>query len=862
MMQRGRNISHWLSQADVKKAQHTVTAGLTLRSGLAAVVAMLLTGLYTQYVEVILAAGPAAEQSLPIPVMATLLFLIVLTGILYSLFRIRILTRPELFCVFFSMLIATPMMTQGLWHRLVGLLSAPPRTGSFEYLDAYNDKLWPHGKNLLENQLAPERVVSETGCVNWKSIEYEKEQYALLPEMVHSNADDVSSLSLTLPLPDSSTFVPTDPHLLSVLVRTQDTGPESFVFCRVYEEGLQRTTELLKTSKADKTTFIHQRGFVRLGSYGVTFPEDAHQALRLEFGLSGRGRAVFADPKLLNVSTLEGLYKGRSIMRRSEWAALDPKDRVPGIIIKPDHMVSLAGLAFLIKGYIPLQDWLTPALAWSSLILLLLAATMAMAIIMRKQWAESERYPFPLTGIPLAMIGVGEDREGGFAQVWRTPYLWSGFITAIVWGGLKGWHFYNGAVPDVSINIPLAPYFEGGDWGWMFDTSFTVSIMLVSIAIFFELNVLLSLVVGYWLYQSLGWVGETTNWKVAADYPWRYHQAVGAYLGYVVAMLFFTRKYLAQVVKQAVKSGHKEELDVLSYRSALLLLFGSFAGVAVWAHWMSTSITSMMLFFGFLVSIGFVSAKLRAECGLPAGYFSPYRAMIFVSMLGGMTAFGASSMMIALLCSGVLTVTVFFFIPGAQLELIEFGRRQHIHPRHILYTCLLGVLGGLFIGGWIFLSNSYALGGDALRYKWAYHQEWLFSTYKGDLANATTLMKTGQDSAAATSADWGTRTLGISAGVAVLLTVLRQLFSGFWFHPIGFILGSAHMMEFCWGSVLVAWGIRSSVLKLGGVNSIRNKLKPFFVGALAGSIVIATLFYVIGALAMNHGATTLFSDFP
>ena len=102
---------------------------------------------------------------------------------------------------------------------------------------------------------------------------------------------------------------------------------------------------------------------------------------------------------------------------------------------------------------------------------------------------------------------------------------------------------------------------------------------------------------------------------------------------------------------------------MLSYRSGVMLLAASFIGAGLWADWMGTSVSSVLIFFAFLVSIGFVAAKLRAECGLPAGYFSPYKAMLFVSLLGGMTAFGAGGMMIALLCSGFLTVTVFFFIP-------------------------------------------------------------------------------------------------------------------------------------------------------------------------------------------------------
>ena len=83
---------------------------------------------------------------------------------------------------------------------------------------------------------------------------------------------------------------------------------------------------------------------------------------------------------------------------------------------------------------------------------------------------------------------------------------------------------------------------------------------------------LASLVVGYWLFRftflAKNWMDIGTN----PDYPWRHQQTIGAYLGYFAAVLFFTRKYLWGVLKKAFWGERKEELDLLSYRGAVLLL--------------------------------------------------------------------------------------------------------------------------------------------------------------------------------------------------------------------------------------------------------------------------------------------------
>jgi hypothetical protein len=122
---------------------------------------MLLAGMYTQYSEVILSEGHAlAEQVLPISAMAVMLLLLLVGGALYGIHRTRLLTRAEMLCVVYTMLFAIPLMTQGMWHRFVAIISSTPRTASFEYMDAYHESLWPHGPNLAADALAPDTLAA------------------------------------------------------------------------------------------------------------------------------------------------------------------------------------------------------------------------------------------------------------------------------------------------------------------------------------------------------------------------------------------------------------------------------------------------------------------------------------------------------------------------------------------------------------------------------------------------------------------------------------------------------------------------------------------------------------------------------
>jgi hypothetical protein len=856
--------------------------GITPRSLIACILCMLLAGMYTQYSMVILGeCYMIPEAAMPVPALNVILLLVVFVGLMGTVFKLRILTKPEIVCVAFATIMSVPLMTQGFWHRFLGVTSAPLRNNSFDYIDAYSDDFWPHGPNVLKGtfdaaaagkgQPNGEGVVcfAEPAFTNvvWGEVEYEKGVSATLPTITNASAEDETWITFKIPVKpgDRDSFVPENPHLISFLAHTDNGEAETEIFCRSFTDDNPAAVKLASGRKADKKTYLHKLGYVRIGSYGVTPGANCQSNITVQLGLKGRGSVTFADPKLMSVYALEAAFRSRKMMTESEYKALPPDARPAGIVIKPDNMWSLKGLTFLIKGYIPIREWLRPAAVWGSYMFMLCLAFFCINVMMRKKWAESERYPMPNTRIPLAMIGAEDKVDRPFSSLWRNRWAWGGVIFAFIYGILKGAHYYNPHLPDLVIRFHIGDYITNPVFGNMFKVSFEFSLFICAIAVFFALTVLLSIVVGYWLVRSLYFFGHITTIDINSGFPWFDQQAIGAYIGYFLVIIALSRKYIWGIIKDAFKGTAREPGDAFSSRVAVILFVLCHVGVAAWAVYTGTSMVSMLIMFCFLVLLGFVSAKYRAECGTPFTYFTPYNAMLFVAACGGITVFGTTGMLVSLILSGFLTVTVFYLIPGIQFEIVQIGKRMKIQPRHIVYTCLLGLLGGLFIGGWVFLSNAYSMGGDNIKFQWAFNGlNWFMNRYRTLLNQATVdWLRQSADSSASLGPNWGARAMVFSGTIMVALTLLRQFFAGFWFHPLGFLLGFTNLNSGAnWGTLLIAWAIRSLVLKIGGAKAVRDKLLPFFAGCFIGCILSIMVFTVVNTISSQSGSTLFYPAMP
>jgi hypothetical protein len=270
-----------------------------------------------------------------------------------------------------------------------------------------------------------------------------------------------------------------------------------------------------------------------------------------------------------------------------------------------------------------------------------------------------------------------------------------------------------------------------------------------------------------------------------------------------------------------------------------------------------------------VVLLGWLAAKFRAECGLPFGahnhplgqshYDGPLPVFLWIALLGGLPVFGGNALMVMTLVTAVVLPYGFFNVPGLGVELLEVGRRFRIRTTELAGVALLGFVLAIGVGGWLYLTTLYGFGATRLPVAADFGDRiGAFQTFNAELSSAqSALDRTKGEVAGTASQNVGPYVaMAFGAALTTAIGVLRQVFPGFWFHPVGLLMGPSGMMKDLWGSLLLAALLRYGVLKLGGAKAVRERLVPAAVGILLAALLGYALYIALNGyyLFFNKGS--------
>lgn len=493
---------------------------------------------------------------------------------------------------------------------------------------------------------------------------------------------------------------------------------------------------------------------------------------------------------------------------------------------------------------IPWGLWVIPLIEWGLFVALLFTAFLCLAALLRRQWADNERLSFPLAQLPLEMIRGESVTIGGATQpsFLSNRLMWLGFAIPVFVFGLKGLHQYAPAIPDITTDFDLnnllfshPPYSSAVGF-------FHVYISFMAIGFFYLLpsDLLFSL----WFFFLLTRLEDVLGARFGYQFStmpmygcktYQGYQCIGCYLTLVAYMFYTARPYINRVWKAVWRRNYvplpNEEQELLPYRAAVLGLFGSVLLLALWLHMLGMSFWLAL----FEVGVGiFVIALVMARSTSEAGMLMTetcFRPIDIYRMVGDPRNLGPANLTsLAFLDAAMLRDQRGLILTGF-LDSMKLADGVRVRRRTLLPVFLLAIVTALLVSGYYSIHLPYHLGAVQM-YGYVYRGNpvWAFTDA------ASTLNHTNP-----TIHFFDIANFGVGILVTVLLVTLRSRLPWFPFHPLGYALSGSWTMMVFWFPCLVAWLLKSLILRYGSMK-LYARLRPLFLGAVLGEFIMAILF--------------------
>lgn len=493
-------------------------------------------------------------------------------------------------------------------------------------------------------------------------------------------------------------------------------------------------------------------------------------------------------------------------------------------------------------GGVPWALWIGPLTLWLLFWSAMFGAGWCLMLLLRRQWLQNERLSFPLLALPLALTEEGS--RSGSRPLVRNPVLWMGIGIAAIYDGLNIAHAFAPGIPAPGFWISFSGLFTERHLAPLNSIGLFYMPEGIGFGYFVPLEVSFS-VWFFYLLEKLLAVGALASGYDTPGIPFFQEQSAGAYLATAALLLagaagplkrLWTRAFL-----QSSKAAGPEDREARGAWIGLTVCSLSLLGFAVQA---GLAFRIALLYLAILACFMLVYVRLRAETGAPFEFIYPYGlpkevVLQAFSVHGILDVGGARSMTILSAFAWLSRHHPGSMMAADQADSLKMAETTG-SPRNrffIALACALVV--GFAAANWSHLSAYYDLGsniaggGDGQ------------GEYRARVA-VQEFQKMAQQVTVPPFRD-ATRLgfVGVGAGVAVGLALLRRVWFGSPFHPLGFILATAYgdSSTFIF-PMFVAWLLKWLLLRAGGLRLYRAGL-PFFIGLIVGHFSLAGIVWPV-----------------
>lgn len=473
-----------------------------------------------------------------------------------------------------------------------------------------------------------------------------------------------------------------------------------------------------------------------------------------------------------------------------------------------------------------LNAWLSPFLAWTAFVSVLLFVMLCLNLAVRKQWTEYEKLNYPIAQLPIEVCGNSE-------RFFGNPLMWIGWGIAFGIEVMAGLNYLYPFLPALKMKYNLSPLFVEKPWSGMGGLAVYVYLFAVGLGYLMPLDLSFSL----WFFFLL-WKAQlviTTAMGIPQGSGWEGDQRAGAWLAIGMLALWTSRRHLRRVLGDAFRQKGRQEnpthaLAVFGFLLGFgfILVFCRMAGLSLWVGFLY-----FLIYFLYVIAM----TRMRAELGPPTHELHSVHPDYLLVTFAGTRPFGARNLSVTTLLSWLAYGYRCHPMPH-QLEGFKIGSPFRIPmPRLIGAMTVAGIVGAILAIGFhivLYYRYRFAIWGVGEFDRLA---SWIAHPREPEILNILRV--------------------GMGFGVTLTLAALKRQFLWWPLYPVGYAVGYGWAMGWLWFSILLGWAIKRILLTGGGMRSYR-RFMPLFLGFMLGQFMAGSLWSLVGILT----AKNMYTLFP
>ena len=468
-----------------------------------------------------------------------------------------------------------------------------------------------------------------------------------------------------------------------------------------------------------------------------------------------------------------------------------------------------------------MEAWFVPIVAWSALVIVLMFMMLCINIIIRKQWIDHEKLSYPLTTLPVELLG-------NTSSLLRNKLIWLGFGIAFGLEILAGLNYLFPVIPSLKIKYQL--FFADRPWNAIGRLPVYVYPFAIGLGFLMPLDLAMSFW-AFYLFWGLQRVFFTaTGWTTAIGF--QTEQRAGAWIGIGLLALLTSRKEIQKVLGGVFSFKSKDPLYRLAvfgllFGLAFVLIFWYYAGLSPWVA---------LGYFGIYLVLCIGMTRMRAELGPPTHELHRVHPDRILLLFLGSRPLGAQNLTNTTLLSWLAYGYRCHPMPH-QLEAFKIGRHFRLRENRLVVALIVASIVGAVIS---------IVGHVALYYEFRFAR-WGVGEFNR-LQNWITSPRAPNLSAI--------QYMGFGFVLTVILTILKRQFLWWPFYPVGYAVGNGWAIGWMWFSIFLGWLFKRITFTGGGVRAYR-KVLPLFLGLIFGQFLAGSLWSLLGVL-FNRNMYTLF----